>query len=152
MMMEGGCKIEFMTRDRLLGSWIGATNYPPMLREIYKKCLKVTTDMQLIGIKEKDGRLEAHLWNDYSEEASTRLFDQIVVEYGTLPNDDLYFELKPASQNHGQIDITELTKFKPQTLIANTTSEFRLYRIGDSVASRNIHASIYEARRLCQVF
>jgi len=152
MMMNGGSKVEFMTRDRMIGSWVGATNYPPMLREIYKKCVKLSTDMQLIGIKKKDGRLEAHVWNDYSEEASTCIVDQVVVEYGTLPNDDIYFDLKEGSQNHGQIDFVELTDFKPQTLGINPGGNFRLYRIGDAVASRNIHASLYEARRLCQVF
>ena len=151
-MANDGSKVEFMTRDRMIGSWIGATNYPPMLAEIYKKCEKVNTDMQLIGIEKKDGRLEAHLWNDYSEESSNRLVDQIVVEYGTLPNDELYFDLKPASQNQGQVDFSELTECKPQTLSLNPDSNFRLYRIGDAVASRNIHASLYEARRLCQVF
>ena len=151
-MMSEGSTVEFMTRDRMIGSWIGATNYPPMLGEIYKKCQKVTTDMQLIGIEKKGNRLEAHLWNDYSEESATRSVDQIVVEYGTLPNDDIYYDLKHASQNKGQVDITELTEFKPQTLSLNPKGEFRLYRIGDAVASRNIHASLFEARRLCQVF
>ena len=151
LLMKKGSKVEFMTRDRLIGSWIGATNYPPMLGEIYKHCEKVTTDMQLLGIKKKDGRVEACLWNDYSEKTSTRLVDQIVVEYGTLPNDDIYFDLKSASQNHGQIDFKDLTEFKSQTLNLNPDGKFRLYRIGDAVASRNIHASLYEARRLCQV-
>jgi hypothetical protein len=28
---------------------------------------------------------------------------------------------------------------------------FELHRIGDAVASRNVHASIYDAMRLCMV-
>ena len=150
-LMNAGSKIEFMTRDPVIGSWIGATNHPPMLREFYRKCGRVTTDTQLTGISKNGDRLEAHLWNEYSEESSNRFFDQIVVEYGTLPNDDIYFDLKFASQNHGQIDLEELTGLKPQTLNLNPDGEFKLFRIGDAVASRNIHASLYEARRLCQV-
>ena len=149
--MEGGSRVEFVTRDRMIGSWVGATNYPPMLGEIYRKCKTVSTDLQLVGIKKKDGRLQAHLWNDYSEVPCTRIVDQIVVEYGTLPNDDIYFDLKAASENHGQVDLSELTAFKPQSLNSNSDGKYRLYRIGDAVASRNIHASLYEARRLCQV-
>ena len=149
--MQRGSQVEFVTRDRMIGSWIGATNYPPMLGEIYKRCEKVSTDLQLLGIKKKDGRLQAQFWNDYSEESSMRMFDQIVVEYGTLPNDDIYYELKPSSQNHGQMSYSELTEFKTQSLILNPDGKFRLYRIGDAVVSRNIHASLYEARRLCQV-
>ena len=112
----------------------------------------MTTDLQLLGIKKKDGRLEAHLWNDYAEKPCIRIYDQIVVEYGTLPNDDIYFDLKSVSKNHGQIDYKELTEFKAQSLEPNPDGHFRLYRIGDSVASRNIHASLFDARRLCQVF
>ena len=122
-----------------------------MLGEIYRNCKRVSTDLQLVGIKKKDGRLQAHLWNDYSEVPCTRIVDQIVVEYGTLPNDDIYFDLKAASENHGQVDLSELTAFKPQSLNSNPDGKYRLYRIGDAVASRNIHASLYEARRLCQV-
>ncbi len=152
MALKKGCQVEFITRDRMIGSWIGATNYPPMLGEIYKGCENVTTDLQLLGIKKKDGRLEAHLWNDYAEKPGIRIYDQIVVEYGTLPNDDIYFDLKSVSKNHGQIDYKELTEFKAQSLKPNPDGHFRLYRIGDSVASRNIHASLFDARRLCQVF
>ena len=36
MALKKGCQVEFITRDRMIGSWIGATNYPPMLGEIYK--------------------------------------------------------------------------------------------------------------------
>ena len=151
MLFNGGSNVEFITRDRAIGSWIGATNYPPMLREFYKKCVKITTDTQLAGLKRREGKIEAHLWSDYSEEASTRLVDQVIVEYGTLPNDEIYFELKSDSENHGQIDISELTNFKPQSMSPNPEGNYRLYRIGDAVASRNIHASLYEARRLCQV-
>ncbi|MBF0278647.1 MAG: NAD(P)-binding protein [SAR324 cluster bacterium] len=152
MIMNAGSRVQFVTRDRMVGSWIGVTNYPPMLREIYQNCQSLTTDTQLIGISKNGGRLEAHLWNEFSEESSNRIVDQIVVEYGTLPNDDIFFELKSASQNHGQIDFKELTGFKPQTLKPNPDGKFKLFRIGDAVASRNIHASMYEARRLCQVF
>ena len=151
MLMNAGSKVEFMTRDQVIGPWIGTTNHPPMLREFYKKCGKVTTDTQLTGISKNGNRLEAHLWNEYSEESSTRIIDQIVVEYGTLPNDDIYFDLKFASQNHGQIDLKELVNLKAQTLNPNPDGDFKLFRIGDAVASRNIHASLYEARRLCQV-
>lgn len=151
MLAKKGSSVEFVTRDRMIGSWVGATNYPPMLGEIYEHCETVTTDLQLIGIKKESGRLEAQLWNDYSEVSSARLVDQVIVEYGTLPNDDIYFDLKPDSRNHGQIDFTELTEFKPQSLNSNPDGLFRLYRIGDAVASRNIHAALYDARRLCQV-
>jgi hypothetical protein len=32
----------------------------------------------------------------------------------------------------------------------NPEGRFQVFRIGDAVASRNIHAAIYDAQRLCQ--
>jgi hypothetical protein len=34
--------------------------------------------------------------------------------------------------------------------VRNPDGAFRLYRIGDAVASRNVHAAIYDALRLCK--
>jgi hypothetical protein len=78
--------------------------------------------------------------------------DQVVVENATLPLADLYFELKEESQNRGEVDYDALIAGKPQTLRTNEAGKFQLFRIGDAVASRNIHAAIYDAFRLVRVF
>jgi hypothetical protein len=39
---------------------------------------------------------------------------------------------------------------QPQTLLNNPAGQYQLFRIGDAVASRNIHAAIYDALRLCK--
>ena len=72
----------------------------------------------------------------------------IVVEHGAVPVDDLYFELKAGSVNLGEIDYDALIDGRPQTLANNPGGGYRLYRIGDAVASRNIHAAVYDAIRL----
>jgi hypothetical protein len=74
----------------------------------------------------------------------------VVIEHGTLPLDELYFELKPGSVNGGEIDYREMMSGQPQTVVRNTQGRYRLWRIGDAVASRNVHAAIYEALRLCK--
>ena len=37
---------------------------------------------------------------------------------------------------------------RPQPLVRNADGAFQLFRIGDAVASRNIHAAVYDALRL----
>jgi len=74
----------------------------------------------------------------------------VVVEHGTLPLDELYFALKPLSVNGGEIDYAALRAGRPQTARKNPDGAFRLWRIGDAVASRNVHAAIYDALRLCK--
>ena len=73
--------------------------------------------------------------------------DRVVVDYGSLPMDQLYFGLKEKSRNHGQTDQEALVTGRPQP---GDGEGFALYRIGDAVAGRNIHAAIYDALRLCK--
>jgi hypothetical protein len=75
---------------------------------------------------------------------------QVVVEHGTLPLDELYLELKERSSNRGELDHLALLAGRPQAVVGNPDGRFQLFRIGDAVASRNIHAAIYDALRLCK--
>ena len=56
------------------------------------------------------------------------------------------------SLNRGEIDYQALIAGRPQATRSNPKGKFQLYRIGDAVASRNIHAAIYDALRLCKDF
>jgi hypothetical protein len=58
--------------------------------------------------------------------------------------------LKPASVNLGAVDYEALVAGRPQLGVRNDTGLFRLFRIGDAVSSRNIHAAIYDALRLAK--
>ena len=73
----------------------------------------------------------------------------IVVEHGAVPVDELYFELKAGSINLGEVDYDALHR-RPAAdgRAAIPTARYRLFRIGDAVASRNIHAAVYDAIRL----
>ncbi|HZZ60080.1 MAG TPA: N-methylproline demethylase, partial [Roseiarcus sp.] len=73
---------------------------------------------------------------------------QIVVDHGATPVDELYFALKPGSINLGEIDYRALLANRPQEIARNPHGRYRLFRIGDAVASRNIHAAVYDAIRL----
>jgi hypothetical protein len=79
--------------------------------------------------------------------AQERQFDQIVVNHGTQPLADLYFDLKPQSENLGAVDYEALIAGKSQRLNGGPKG-FKLFRIGDAVESRNTHAAIYDALRL----
>ena len=38
----------------------------------------------------------------------------------------------------------------PQEVVRSPDGRYRLFGIGDAVASRNVHAAIYDALRLCK--
>ena len=60
-----------------------------------------------------------------------------------------YLELKPGSINHGAVDQDALLNLREQDVVRNPNGGFQLFRIGDAVSSRNIHAAILDAYRLC---
>jgi hypothetical protein len=62
---------------------------------------------------------------------------------------DLYDALVPASINCGEVDTKELLALSPQSPIHNDGGRFRIYRVGDAVSSRNIHAAVLDSFRLC---
>jgi len=107
-----------------------------------------TVTWRLRAVTREGNGLLAHLGSDYGSTLRTRRVDQVVVNHGTRPLDELYFELKPLSRNLGAVDYTALATGGAQTRLDNPEGGFRLFRIGDAVAARNTHAAIYDALRL----
>jgi hypothetical protein len=72
----------------------------------------------------------------------------LVVDHGRIALDDVYYQLKPLSSNQGAVDYRALINGEKQELLRNRKGHFQLFRIGDAVSARNIHAAIYDALRL----
>jgi hypothetical protein len=105
---------------------------------------------RLRAIRPEGNKLAAVLYDEYARASEERLVDQVVIEHGTLPADELYFELNAQSSNRGEIDLDALLAGGPQSIVTNPNGSFQLFRVGDAVASRNIHAAIYDSLRLCK--
>ncbi|NBY27750.1 MAG: N-methylproline demethylase, partial [Betaproteobacteria bacterium] len=106
-----------------------------------------TVTFRLMSVTRQDGQLLAHIGSDYGGVHQQRLVDQVVVNHGTRPLDELYFELKASSSNQGAVDYDALLAGQPQGQ-PKADSGFQLFRIGDAVSARNTHAAIYDALRL----
>jgi len=147
---RAGADLEIVTPERFFAADIGGLNHVKYAECFAEFDVRVTINTRLVSVAKKGNRLEATLGTDYGERTWTREVDQVVVEHGTLPLDELYFDLKPQSKNLGEVDYQALINGKPQTVSNNTDGSFQLFRIGDAVSSRNIHAAIYDALRLCK--
>jgi N-methyl-L-proline demethylase len=147
---EAGARLEIVTPERFFAPEIGGLNHVAYARCFQEHGVRITINTRLIGVRREGNRLVALLGSDYGERTQERLIDQVVVEHGTLPLDDLYFDLKPGSSNLGEIDYQALLAGRPQTLTRNPDGRYQLFRVGDAVASRNIHAAIYDSLRLCK--
>jgi NADPH-dependent 2,4-dienoyl-CoA reductase/sulfur reductase-like enzyme len=147
---KSGAKVEIMTPDRSFAPEVMAMNLVPYMRSLQKLDVIFTVTYRLEAAEKSGNQIIAHVGSDYGGVAKQRTVDQIVVNHGTIPLDELYFELKPASSNLGEISHDQLLSGKPQSVIRNPDGEFQLFRIGDAVAARNTHAAIYDALRLAK--
>ena len=145
-----GSAVELVTPDRMSAHEVGATNYPVYLESFYSKGVTLTPDRRLRRVEPEGNRLRAELRNEYSDAHETRLVDQVVVEHGTLPAAELFHALAPRARNGGELDVEALIAGRAQEVTSNEAGEFMLFRVGDAVASRNVHAAIYDSLRLCK--
>lgn len=153
LLAEAGSTLEVVSPERMFAPEMGGLNYVPYLRTFQEHGATVTISTRVGAIRREGNRLAVTLTSDYTDRpVGERLVDQVVAEHGTMPLDELYFALKDASVNRGEVDYAALVAGRPQEIAVNPDGAFRLFRIGDAITSRNIHAAIYDALRLCKDF
>jgi N-methyl-L-proline demethylase len=143
-----GAKLEIMTPDRSFAPEVMGMNLVPYMRAMQKRDVTFTVTFRLLEVHRAGNQLRCVIGSDYSDVRKERIFDQVVVNHGTRPLDELYFELKPHARNQGAVDYENLIAGDFQSIVKNPNGTFDLYRIGDAVAARNTHAAIYDALRL----
>ncbi len=143
-----GAKLEIMTPDRTFAPEVMAMNLVPYMRSLQKLDVTFTVTYRLEAVGQDGTELVASVGSDYGGVRKQRRIDQVVVNHGTMPADELYQSLRPASRNRGAVDYSRLLVGEAQTRASNAAGAFQLFRIGDAVAARNTHAAIYDALRL----
>ena len=143
---QTGARVEIMTPDRAFAPEVMAMNLVPYMRSLQRLDVTFTVTFRLTSVHREGHGLRAIVGSDYGGVRKERLVDQVVVNHGTRPLDELYFALKPLSGNQGAVDYPALLAGRPQAAVA--PGQFQLFRIGDAVSARNTHAAIYDALRL----
>ncbi len=150
LLAEAGSKVEIMTPDRSFAPDVMAMNLVPYMRALQDKDVTFTVTYRLTGVERDGNRIKATVDSDYMKIGKQAHYDQVVVNHGTQPLAEIYFDLKPRSVNLGAVDYDALIAVQPQRRHGGPKG-FELYRIGDAVEARNIHAAIYDALRLVRV-
>ena len=145
---KSGSKVEIMTPDRTFAPEVMAMNLVPYMRALQDKDVTFTVARRLQDVSLDGNKLLAKIGTDYSGHVTEKRYDQVVLNYGTQPLDELYFDLKNFSKNKGAVNYDALIYGQMQTGLRNSEGHFDVYRIGDAVSSRNTHAAIYDALRL----
>jgi 2,4-dienoyl-CoA reductase-like NADH-dependent reductase (Old Yellow Enzyme family)/thioredoxin reductase len=146
-----GSTVEVVSPERGMSPDVGAVTLSEYTKALAGLDVRMTVLRRLLAVRRStDGRLECVLGVDLSDVTETRIVDAVVVEHGTAPAQELYDELVPLSSNGGAVDYDALLAGTEQRAERNADGRFKLYRIGDAVASRNVPAAILDAARLCQ--
>jgi hypothetical protein len=143
-----GCRVTIATQDRVLGRSLGGSSYPVYLGALADAGVQILTDRRLAGIERDGAMLRASLVHEYGRGAELLQVARVITELGTDPVDDLFHALKPAARNRGVTDVDALKAGTPQPAYAETANGFALFRIGDAVASRDLHAAMLDALRV----
>ncbi|EJL50458.1 MULTISPECIES: NADH:flavin oxidoreductase [unclassified Rhizobium] len=147
---KAGAKVEIMTPDRSFAPEVMAMNLVPYMRSLQKLDVTFTVTFRLESAERNGNQLVASVGSDYGGVSKQRVVDQIVVNHGTIPLDELYFDLKPLSSNLGETSYDQLLAGERQSVVRNAEGKFQLFRIGDAVAARNTHAAIYDGLRIAK--
>jgi len=152
MLAEAGSSVEVVSPERFFAPEMGGMNHALYARAFNRLGVRVTINARLAAVRREGNELVATIGSDYGARTEERRVDQVVVEHGTLPVDELYWALLPSSNNLGEVDYEALVEGRPQTVVRNAEGKFRLLRIGDAVHSRNIHAAVYDGLRYAKDF
>jgi 2,4-dienoyl-CoA reductase-like NADH-dependent reductase (Old Yellow Enzyme family) len=146
---RAGAEVEIISPERMFAPDVGGLNHAPYMAAFQQAGVAITIATRVTGLRRDGNRIVATLGSDYTPGAvGERAADRVIVEHGTRANDELYFALKPLSRNRGAVDYKALASGQgPLFPARNPAGVFDLYRIGDAVAARNIHAGIYDALR-----
>jgi NADPH-dependent 2,4-dienoyl-CoA reductase/sulfur reductase-like enzyme len=143
-----GAHLEVMTPDRSFAPEVMAMNLVPYMRSLQALDVTFTVTWRLLAVERGSNGLIAHVGSDYGGVQQQRHVDQVVINHGTRPLDDLYFDLKADALNQGEVDYDALLAGKPQPHSTAVGGNYQLFRIGDAVSARNTHAAIFDALRL----
>ncbi len=145
---EAGAALEVVTPERTLAPDIGGTSYPAYFKALGRAGATVSINLRLERLERRGNVIVGTFFDEFARRRIEKEADQIVVEHGTAPLDEVYFALKPGSTNLGEVDHDALLAGRPQAVVRNPDGRYRLFRIGDAVSSRNIHAAVYDGMRL----
>lgn len=144
---EQGATVTLNTQDAAIGMEAMRLEMSPFMKRFYERGVAMQTDHEIISAESADNKIEVTFRNMHTAGLTTRAFDHVVIEAGTLPNDALFYGLSDAATNRGVIDLEAMRDGRPQPEFDK--GGYRLYRIGDVAGSRDIHCAILDALRLC---
>lgn len=146
---RAGKSVSLVTLDGFVGAEMTYSERVIWKQKLYGHKIVPTFDHRLNQVRSSGNGIVASFVNEVTAEPLELVAQQIIVEHGTLPADELYHQLRASSVNDGVTDIDSLLAGHTQPWDTRCDGSFELHRIGDAVASRNVYSAILDAVRVC---
>ncbi len=149
VMARAGHSVHLVTPDRGLLHDLGPTTSAVALRDLAGAGVQFTCLQELARVEACGNRKCATLRHVLTGQETEYEVDYVLFEAGTTPMDALYHDLKEGARNHGQLNPLDLIEGRNPFHSLNPEGGYDLARVGDAVTSRNIHAAMLDAMRIC---
>jgi thioredoxin reductase len=148
---ENGHKVRLITLDPDLAVEMEYQSRVTYRKRLVELEVPHIAEYKLEKVRRSNESLDVTFRHQLTDKEMMIKTSQVVVEHGTLPISDVFDGLRDQAINRGVTDLDALLKVRPQPHPANSNG-FELFRIGDAVTSRSVHAAVYDALRLCVTF
>ncbi|MEP3115861.1 MAG: hypothetical protein ABJO52_14410 [Nisaea sp.] len=149
MLIEKGAEVEVVTPERFFAPEIGGLNHVAYAKALHQSASRITINTQLKGVSRNGNELLVTLGGIWGTDG-----DPCGGSCGRRtrhPADGrAIFRSRSQSRNLGAVDYKALIRGEDAFPAHNPEAGFTLARIGDAVAFRNIHASIYDGLRFAK--
>jgi NADPH-dependent 2,4-dienoyl-CoA reductase/sulfur reductase-like enzyme len=149
-LLRSGAEVELVTPERTVSPEVGALVGAGYFVALADGGVRQTVLRRLLSVERTPDGLLVTLGAEGASRTETRLVDAVVAEVGTVAVADVYDELVAGSVNHGEVRLEDLLGLRPQSAVRNPAGTYQLFRIGDAVAGRNVHAAMLDAARLAR--
>jgi hypothetical protein len=144
---DAGAHVTYVSIDAQLSEELTYAERFRWKKRFLELGLRPVFESRLVSVQQNERRLLATFINEISHVKTSVIVDQVIVEQGNVPMDELYFGLRGQSTNNGVTNLDAFVGISQQPTFQE--GGFELHRIGDAVSSRNIHAAMLDAVRLC---
>ncbi|MDQ7051214.1 MAG: NADH:flavin oxidoreductase [Enterobacterales bacterium] len=141
-----GCSVTFTTIDSHSATEMGYTDRIIYHKKLAAHGINTHPYLKLTNLIKQNNQLVATLTHELTGQLQQFVTDQVILEAGTEPLAEVFFELREHSLNKGITDVDAMAEWSAQPSIS--AEGYYLHRLGDAVTSRSIHSALLEAYRL----
>ena len=146
LLSSNGHHVKLATVDAQSATEMGYTDRIVFHKRLAAQGVETLAYQKLSALRKDGNRLVATLTHELTGQKQDIEADQVVLETGTDPLAEVFFDLREGALNGGISDVDAMANWsaQPQT----PSQGYTLHRLGDAVTSRSIHAALLEAYRL----